>query len=103
MPQSKLFVSYARADEPLALLLCARLACAGQDVWLDLIHLPPGADWWDEARDALDRSAGLLFLVSDQSSRSLSCSRELTYAVARGKPIVRIEAVRAARGEAICG
>jgi hypothetical protein len=35
------------------------------------------------------------FLVSDQSSRSLACSRELTYAIAHGKPIVRIEAVRA--------
>jgi hypothetical protein len=91
-----LFVSYARADEFLALRLCTLLADAGQDVWLDVTHLPPSFDWWNEVRRAIDQSAGLLFLVSDESSISLSCSRELTYAAARGKPILPIKAEWAA-------
>jgi hypothetical protein len=101
--QRRLFVSYARADELLALRFCALLGAAGQDVWLDLTHLRSSPDWWNEVRRAIDQSAGVLFLVSNESSRSLSCSRELTHAAARGKPIVPIKTEPATEASAWVG
>jgi hypothetical protein len=83
-----LFMSYARADEPVALRVYEALAGAGQDVWLDMAKLRPGADWQEGVRLAIDHCVGVLFLLSDESLRSTSCSQELAYAVARGKRIV---------------
>ena len=90
-PRGGLFMSYARADASVALRLYEVLAAAGQDVWLDLANLRPGIDWWDGVRRAIDQSAAVLFLVSGESSRSMSCSRELAYTVVCGKRIVPID------------
>ena len=95
-PRGGLFISYARADASVALRLYEVLAAAGQDVWLDIANLGPGIDWWDGARRAIDQSAAVLFLVSGESSRSRSCSRELVYTVACGKRIVPIAVGRGA-------
>lgn len=86
-----LFMSYARADEGVAVRVYEALTDADQDVWLDTARLPPGLDWWEGVRSAIDQCLGVLFLVSDESSRSTSVFRELAFAVARGKPIVPIE------------
>jgi hypothetical protein len=98
-PTAGLFISYARADEPVALGLYEALVHARQDVWLDKKRLQPGVDWWDCVKLAIDQSSGVLFLVSDESSRSVSCSRELTYAVSCGKRIVPIDIEPAAEYE----
>lgn len=95
-PRGGLFISYARADASLALRLYELLAGAGQDVWLDMANLRPEIDWWDGVRRAIDQSAVMLFLVSGESSRSMSCSRELAYAVVGGKRIVPIDVEPAA-------
>jgi len=86
-PRGRLFISYARADAPVALHVYRGLAAAGRDVWLDVVHLAPGVDWWDGARRAIDHCVGVLFLVSSESSRSASCRRELAYGLGRGKPL----------------
>jgi hypothetical protein len=96
-PRGGLFISYARADASVALRLYELLAGAGQDVWLDMANLRPGIAWWDGVRRAIDQSAVVLFLVSDESSRSVSCSQELAYAVVCGKRIVPIDGERAGR------
>lgn len=85
-------MSYAHADARIALHLHDVLTSAGHDVWLDMANLPPGVDWWDGVRRAIDLSADVLFLVSGESSRSTSCLRELAYASTRDKRIVRINA-----------
>ena len=91
-------MSYARADAPVALRLYEVLAAAGQDVWLDVANLRPGIDWWDGVRRAIDQSAVVLFLVSGESSRSMSCSREVAYAVMCGKRVVPVDVGQAAFG-----
>jgi hypothetical protein len=83
-------MSYARADEPVAIQVYEALTGAGQDVWLDMAKLRRGIDWWEVVRCAIDQCVVVLLLGSDESSRSMSCSRELAHAVACGKPIVRI-------------
>jgi hypothetical protein len=83
-------MSYARADEPVAIHVYEALTGAGRDVWLDRAKLRPRIDWWEGVRSAIDQCAGVLLVVSDDSSRSISCSREVAYALERGKPIVRI-------------
>ena len=88
-------MSYARADEGVAVRVYEALMDADHDVWLDTARLPPGLDWWEGVRRAIDQCLGVLFLVSEESSRSPSVLRELAFAVARGKPIVPIEVSRA--------
>lgn len=83
-------MSYARADEPVAFRVYEALSGAGQDIWLDMAKLRPGVDWWEGVRRAIDHCVGVLILVSDESSRSTSCSQELAYAIARGKRIMPI-------------
>jgi TIR domain len=90
-------MSYARVDEPVALRVYEALAGAGQDVWLDKAKLRAGVDWWEGVRRAIDHCVGVLFLASDESWRSMSCSQELAYAVARGKRIVPIATDAAAQ------
>jgi hypothetical protein len=86
-----LFLSYARADEPVAARLYDALTGAGQEVWFDVVRLRPGTDWWKGVRCAIDHCSGLVLLVSDESSRSNSCARELAFAVARGKQITSLD------------
>ena len=85
-----LFMSYAHADEPVALRIYEALVDSGQDVWLDMAKLRAGVHWWEGVKRAIDHCVGVLFLASDESWRSTSCSQELAYAVARGKRIVPI-------------
>jgi TIR domain len=89
--RGNLFMSYARADEPVAVRLYEALTAAGQDVWLDVARLRHGSDWWEGVRCAIDQCVGVLLIQSEESLRSISCSRELAYAVARGRPIVGID------------
>jgi hypothetical protein len=90
-------MSYARADATAALRVYEALVGAGRDVWLDVANLPLGMDWWHGVRRAIDQSAGVMFLVSDESSRSMSCSQELAYAAARGKRVVPVDIKRTAQ------
>jgi len=83
-------MSYARADEPVAIHVYEALSGAGQHVWLDLAKLRRGVDWWERVRRAIDQCVGVLLLVSNESSNSRSCSRELEYAIARDKQIMQI-------------
>ena len=88
--RSALFLSYAHADELVALRVYEALTQAGRDVWLDLESLEPATDWWKGVKAAIDRCTAVLFLASDESSGSVSCSRELAYAAAQAKRIVAI-------------
>jgi hypothetical protein len=109
-PRRGLVMSYARADAPIALGVYELFADAGEDIWLDLANLEPGLDWWEGVRRAIDQSFGVVFLVSDESSRSMACSQELAYAIACGKRIVPIavepaaqyEGWKATRTEGLC-
>jgi hypothetical protein len=83
-------MSYARGDALVALRVFETLAGAGQNVWLDMRNLQ-GGDWWDGVRNAIDQSAGVLFLMSEESRRSPACSRELAYAAMRGRAILPID------------
>lgn len=39
------FISYAREDREVAILLHAELVAAGSEPWLDAVNLIPGEDW----------------------------------------------------------
>lgn len=100
-PGCGLFLSYARADEPVAARLYDALTGAGQEVWFDMVRLRPGTDWWQGVRCAIDQCSGLVLLASDESSRSTSCARELAFAVARGKQITRVDITTASAVEGL--
>lgn len=81
------FISYARADEQTAVRIYETLATAGEEAWLDIANLRPGLDWWETVKRAIDQCVAVLLLVSDESTRSMSCSLELAYAAVRGKQV----------------
>jgi hypothetical protein len=70
-PARSCFISYARADEPLAAELVTHLEAKGADVWWDLNAITLGAPLDETLRTAV-QSANCLFLiatpVADQSS-----------------------------------
>ncbi len=82
------FISYARAETAFAERLAAALLEAGKAAWLDTVELPPGTEWRDAVRHAIEDAGAFLFVVSPDSLRSEQCRNELEHALANGKPLV---------------
>lgn len=59
-----IFISYHRADAPLARALAAAIAAAGGDAWLDETHLQPGDVISDRVLAALDVAPIVVVLVT---------------------------------------
>jgi predicted nucleotide-binding protein len=94
--ESFLFVSYARDDadrvRPLLDAVQRELTARRLPVrlWVDTEELKPGQMWDVEIARALESSVGLLFFVSERSSRSQWVQRELAVVGARDKLVIPI-------------
>lgn len=80
----RLFVSYARVDKPYCKQIVKTLDV--HEVWYDQ-RLHAGQKWWDEIIKHLDRSDGLVYLLSPDSVRSEYCQKEFVLARDAGKHI----------------
>jgi len=91
------FISYSRADgTEIAQQLADRLVAGppSYPVWLDR-DIPPGQEWDEQIRDAIQDCAGLLFLMTNDAVRDKShCKPEWTWALKYKKPVIplRVEA-----------
>jgi TIR domain len=89
-PARSCFISYARADEPLAHELAAHLEAKGADVWLDLNVITLGAPLDETLRTAV-QSANCLFLIATPAAdRSPYVRLEVEAALRQGLRIVPI-------------
>lgn len=86
---SELFISYARADgSEFAIRLHDDLAAAGFATWLDQRDLRGGVDWDAEIDEALDRSTGVLVVMTLGALASHPVKSEYLEALTRLLPVV---------------
>lgn len=81
----RLFLSYARVDQPVAIQIAEALSGLHM-IWLDE-RLYAGQRWWEEIRRRLDWCEGFVYLLSPESVTSEYCLRELKIAQEAGKHI----------------
>lgn len=91
MSDSRVFVSYSRADKPQVLDIIRRIESdAGVKCWIDLTGIESGSQFEDIIIKAIDRSEVFLLMVSDSFLQSQWTKREVYYAESQGKRIVPI-------------
>lgn len=86
----RLFISYARQDQPKVRPLTHGLRLLGHDVWLDEEDLRGGQEWWDTILGQIRDCDAMLVAVSPATLRSQACEREREYAAALGKPLLPV-------------
>lgn len=91
MSDSRVFVSYSRADKPQVLDLVRRIESeTGIRCWIDLTGVESGSQFEEVIIKAIDRSEVFLLMVSDSFLQSQWTKREVYYAESEGKRIVPI-------------
>ncbi len=86
---SDIFLSYCRADRPLAERFVSTAAARGIEVWFDE-EIEAGEDWREKIVDALGAAKALVILFSDHSNASRQLIKELALADNLQKPIVPV-------------
>lgn len=84
---NKLFISYARKDEPFARQLATLLSESGADIWLDVEDIPGGMKWSSAIQQGLDAAEGMILILSSSSLGSRNVEDEWQYYLDKNKPI----------------
>jgi TIR domain/WD domain, G-beta repeat len=89
------FISYARADKPIADAACAALEAANIRCWIAPRDIDPGRDYGEALVDAIEGGRVFVLIFSSNANASSQIKREIERAVSKGLPIipVRIEDV----------
>jgi formylglycine-generating enzyme required for sulfatase activity len=77
----KLFVSYARVDQPICRDIVSTLRA--HEVWYDE-RIYGAQKWWDKIQEMIDWSTGFVYLLSPESVESEYCRKELAIALNSG-------------------
>jgi len=84
------FLSYARADEGVALRLADRLIAAGVPIWVDQYDISP-SQHWDRAVEAAVRGCeGMIVVLSPKAAASHNVADEVSVAIESGKQVIPI-------------
>jgi hypothetical protein len=83
----RLFISYARADEPFVRNLAEQLRNAHHDIWYDQ-ELAAGQDWWQGVLEGINRCEVFIFVLSPEALASEICLKEYQEAVWSDKPVI---------------
>lgn len=86
----KTFISYAREDKEFALKLAGDLRGAGEDVWVDQLDIPPGAQWPKRIEEAVESCPRMLVILSPASVASKNVTNEVLYALDEGKEVIPV-------------
>ncbi|GEM_PF-490113 len=84
----KLFVSYRSANSSEVDPIVHRLRSLEYEVWQDKDSIPVGQDWWQAICEGIQKSDIFIFMVSEESVKSIPCLAELSYAHALNLPII---------------
>lgn len=103
MNSGHIFLSYSTTDRPLADDLLVRLEGKGVRVWMAPRDVRPGSDYSEAIQDAIETSAAVVALVSNEANRSRHVRAEIEIAFSCGKPLfaVRFSDVVPAKGLAL--
>jgi hypothetical protein len=84
------FLSYARADQTIALRFADDLIGAGVSVWVDQYDIRP-SQHWDRAVEAAVRSCeGMVVMLSPNSAASPNVADEVSVAIDGGKQVIPV-------------
>lgn len=86
---SDLFLSYSRADRPLAERFVSTATARGVNVWYDK-DIGGGEDWREKIVEALGAAKALVILFSEHSNESRQLIKELAIADLIGKPVIPV-------------
>lgn len=86
----QIFISYARADESIALQIADDLIGEQFNIWLDQIHIKPGQRWDKTIQNALMESEVMLLILTAGSSGSDNVADEYHYFLQNDKTIIPI-------------
>ena len=88
-PAPRIFISYSRRDVAFAEWLNRRLERDGRfDVLRDLEDTEFGEDWWNRVVEMIQESDTIVLVLTERSSRSPTCEREVEEAAALGKRVI---------------
>lgn len=89
MADFDVFISYARDDQPIALLLADRLNNRGLTTWFDL-DLRVGQDWASAITTALESAAVVVVIVTPNSITSQWVETEWSRALRRSQRVIPV-------------
>lgn len=85
--QARVFLSYSRADETIAVRLRKDLEARGVEVFRDVDDTLLGEEWWARLKALISNSDAVVFLLSAKSVTSKVCASEVEYAQSLKKRI----------------
>lgn len=89
----KVFISYARANQPDVEQLIEHLTELNCQTWVDS-SLHGGQDWWQEILRRIVDCDVFIPVVSRESRNSVACIREFDWAESLGKPVLPVSLER---------
>lgn len=84
------FLSYARADAPIALKFADDLIAGGLSLWVDQYDIRPSQHWDRAVETAVRGCGGFIVILSPRSVASANVADEVSVAVDDGKTIIPI-------------
>ena len=87
---SRIFFSYARADEEFALKLAQSLRSAGANLWIDQLDIPLGERWDRAVMQALRTAESVLVILSPAAVDSDNVMDEVSFALEQRKLVVPV-------------
>ncbi|MFZ2870530.1 toll/interleukin-1 receptor domain-containing protein, partial [Zavarzinia sp.] len=94
-----IFISHASEDREFAEKVTAYLEQRGVKCFIAPRDIRPGADYAEQIIDGLDAAGAIVFLLSENSNKSIFVRKEIERSVSKGKNVftVRIREVTPAR------
>jgi hypothetical protein len=84
------FLSYARADQTIALRFADDLIATGASVWVDQYDIHPSQHWDRAVETAVRACQGLIVMLSPRSAASPNVADEVAVAIDDGKAVIPI-------------
>src|SRR6267154_1418725 len=85
---TRVFLSYSRKDQVIAVALRKALEEGGVEVFRDIDDTFVGEEWWVRLMELIARADAIIFLLSPESARSPTCAKEVDHAQGQGKRIL---------------
>ncbi len=85
-----MFISYSRRDLAFARLLHQGLLDNGFETWIDWQDIAPSTEWLAEVYTAIEAADTFVFLISQTSVASETCSLEVAHAVENNKRLIPV-------------
>jgi hypothetical protein len=84
------FLSYARADQDIALRFADDLIAAGVSVWVDQYEIRPSQHWDRAVETAVRGCEGMIVMLSPNSAASPNVADEVSVAIESAKQVVPV-------------